>query len=40
MGYVPDTPDVYPKATARELLRFVGELRCMVGSAEKRINGY
>ncbi len=25
-GYVPDTPNLYPKLSARELLRFVGEL--------------
>ncbi|MFM8321887.1 MAG: ABC transporter ATP-binding protein, partial [Chloroflexota bacterium] len=25
-GYVPDEPNLYPKLTARELLRFVGEL--------------
>ncbi len=25
-GYVPDTPDLYPKLSARELLRFVGDL--------------
>jgi ABC-2 type transport system ATP-binding protein len=25
-GYVPDTPDLYPKLTGRELLRFVGDL--------------
>ena len=38
LGYVPDTPDVYPKLTARELLRFVGELRCMDPDlTEKRI---
>jgi ABC-2 type transport system ATP-binding protein len=27
LGYVPDTPDVYERLTARELLRFVGDLR-------------
>lgn len=27
LGYVPDTPDVYEKLTARELLRFVADLR-------------
>jgi len=25
-GYVPDTPNLYPKLSARELLHFVGEL--------------
>jgi ABC-2 type transport system ATP-binding protein len=25
-GYVPDTPSLYPKLSARELLRFVGDL--------------
>lgn len=25
-GYVPDTPNLYPKLSARELLKFVGEL--------------
>jgi ABC-2 type transport system ATP-binding protein len=25
-GYVPDTPNLYPKLSARELLRFVGDL--------------
>src|SRR5512136_2912659 len=25
-GYVPDTPNLYAKLTARELLRFVGDL--------------
>ncbi len=29
LGYVPDTPDVYEKLTARELLRFVADLRKM-----------
>lgn len=38
LGYVPDTPDVYPKLTARELLRFVGELRGLdPEDTEKRI---
>lgn len=27
LGYVPDTPEVYERLTARELLRFVGDLR-------------
>jgi ABC-2 type transport system ATP-binding protein len=25
-GYVPDTPNLYPKLTGRELLRFIGDL--------------
>jgi len=25
-GYVPDTPNIYPKLTGREILRFVGDL--------------
>jgi ABC-2 type transport system ATP-binding protein len=29
-GYVPDTPNLYSKLSARELLRFVGDLYCMV----------
>jgi len=29
LGYVPDTPDVYEKLTARELLEFVADLRKM-----------
>ena len=29
LGYVPDTPDVYEKLTARELLQFVADLRKM-----------
>lgn len=28
-GYVPDTPTLYSKLSARELLRFVGDLYCM-----------
>ena len=28
-GFVPDTPNLYPKLTARELLRFVGDLYCL-----------
>ncbi|MGA9398542.1 MAG: ABC transporter ATP-binding protein [Anaerolineaceae bacterium] len=28
-GYVPDTPDLYAKLSARELLRFVGDLYSM-----------
>jgi len=30
LGYVPDRPYLYPKLTARELLRFVGRLRGVV----------
>lgn len=29
LGYVPDTPDIYEKLTARELLEFVADLRKM-----------
>ena len=29
LGYVPDRPYLYPKLTARELLRFVARLRCV-----------
>lgn len=29
LGYVPDTPDVYEKLSARELLQFVADLRKM-----------
>jgi ABC-2 type transport system ATP-binding protein len=28
-GFVPDTPNLYSKLTARELLRFVGDLYCL-----------
>jgi ABC-2 type transport system ATP-binding protein len=28
-GYVPDTPNLYSKLSARELLRFVGDLYCL-----------
>ena len=28
-GFVPDTPNLYSKLSARELLRFVGDLYCM-----------
>ncbi len=28
-GYVPDNPNLYSKLSARELLRFVGDLYCM-----------
>jgi ABC-2 type transport system ATP-binding protein len=34
-GYVPDRPYLYGKLTARELLRFVGELRKTPGHAHK-----
>ena len=30
-GYVPDTPNLYLKLSARELLRFVGDLYGMTG---------
>ena len=37
-GYVPDTPNLYPKLTGRELLRFVGDLYEMDRSqVERRI---
>ncbi len=37
-GYVPDTPHLYPKLSARELLRFVGDLYEMKReSIERRI---
>jgi len=29
LGFVPDTPDVYERLTARELLRFVADLRLL-----------
>jgi ABC-2 type transport system ATP-binding protein len=36
-GYVPDTPNLYPKLSGRELLRFVGDLYEMDrGQAERR----
>jgi ABC-2 type transport system ATP-binding protein len=34
-GYVPDEPNLYPKLTARELLRFVGDL---FGVAAAQVN--
>lgn len=38
LGYVPDTPDVYERLTARELLRFVADLRRMdEPKAERRM---
>jgi ABC-2 type transport system ATP-binding protein len=38
-GYVPDTPNLYPKLTGRELLRFVGDLYGLGGSrVEHRID--
>jgi ABC-2 type transport system ATP-binding protein len=38
-GYVPDTPNLYPKLSARELLRFVGDLYLMDRKQiEHRIN--
>jgi ABC-2 type transport system ATP-binding protein len=38
-GYVPDEPNLYPKLTARELLRFVGDLFGVPGpQVERRID--
>ncbi len=38
-GYVPDEPNLYPKLSARELLRFVGDLYDMEhGQVERRID--
>ncbi len=38
-GYVPDDPNLYPKLSARELLRFVGDLYGMErGQVERRID--
>lgn len=38
-GYVPDTPNLYSKLSARELLRFVGDLYSMPPQQiERRIN--
>ncbi len=38
-GYVPDTPNLYPKLSARELLRFVGDLYDMKrDQVERRID--
>lgn len=39
VGYVPDRPYLYPKLTARELLRFVGRLR-RVPDAEGRADAW
>jgi ABC-2 type transport system ATP-binding protein len=39
IGYVPDRPFLYPKLTARELLRFVGRLR-RVGDADRRADAW
>jgi ABC-2 type transport system ATP-binding protein len=37
-GYVPDQPNLYPKLTARELLRFVADLYGVAGAqVERRI---
>ncbi|OGO38632.1 MAG: ABC transporter [Chloroflexi bacterium RBG_16_57_11] len=37
-GYVPDTPNLYPKLTGRELLRFIGDLYGIEkGPVERRI---
>jgi ABC-2 type transport system ATP-binding protein len=35
-GYVPDTPNLYPKLTGRELLRFVGDLYGLSKADTKR----
>ena len=41
IGYVPDRPYLYPKLTARELLRFVGRLRRLdEADAERRADGW
>jgi ABC-2 type transport system ATP-binding protein len=38
-GYVPDEPNLYPKLTARELLRFVGDLYGLTqAQVERRID--
>jgi ABC-2 type transport system ATP-binding protein len=38
-GYVPDTPNLYPKLSGRELLRFVGDLYSMEHSQiERRVD--
>jgi ABC-2 type transport system ATP-binding protein len=38
-GYVPDEPNLYPKLTGRELLRFVGDLYGVEGGqVERRID--
>jgi ABC-2 type transport system ATP-binding protein len=39
LGYVPDRPYLYPKLTARELLRFVGRLR-RVPDADRRADAW
>jgi ABC-2 type transport system ATP-binding protein len=39
MGYVPDRPYLYPKLTARELLRFVGRLR-RLGDGDRRADAW
>lgn len=39
LGFVPDTPNLYPKLTSRELLRFVGDLyRVDKSQIERRID--
>lgn len=39
IGFVPDTPDVYERLTARELLRFVADLRRLpAAKAEAKID--
>ncbi|MFN2321860.1 MAG: ABC transporter ATP-binding protein [Trueperaceae bacterium] len=41
IGYVPDRPYLYPKLTARELLRFVGRLRRLdAADVERRADGW
>jgi ABC-2 type transport system ATP-binding protein len=39
LGYVPDRPYLYPKLTARELLRFVGRLRA-VADGDRRADAW
>jgi ABC-2 type transport system ATP-binding protein len=39
LGYVPDRPYLYPKLTARELLRFVGRLR-RVADGDRRADAW
>jgi ABC-2 type transport system ATP-binding protein len=39
VGYVPDRPYLYPKLTARELLRFVGRLR-RVDDGDRRADAW
>ncbi len=36
LGFVPDTPDVYERLTARELLQFVADLRGMAPDRARR----